>query len=320
MTVMMLLAGCSPSSSSDSTQTFETANQDSNSNNIVGGVQSTAEYQKANGIAGLLIITENALGQQSSSVCTASLIAPNVALTAAHCILLSPGSELVAALIVLDTDFSKVLQEINNDDLSHVRVINGVKRHEAYMQGRGTNNDIGLVSFEGELPATFQLAQMATTQLTRTIRKGDTVTLSGFGVSQYQWNRSTGKPTGSGSGLLRQIDGIKILSLTATGEEITLDQSQGRGACHGDSGGPAYLKDKATGKNILFGVTSRGTNPQGLCDRQAIYTGLMGYVDWIQAGIKELSAPAAPEVPDTPIAVGQTSAGSGNASGHATGQ
>ena len=83
-----------------------------------------------------------------------------------------------------------------------------------------------------------------------------------------------------------------MLSLTATGEEITLDQSQGRGACHGDSGGPAYVKDAVSGKNILVGVTSRGTNPQGLCDRQAIYTGVMGYAQWIANGVKELSAEA----------------------------
>lgn len=296
MTLVMVLAACGEKPSEQS-QSFQQAESDSSS--IIGGANSTAQFQKDNGVVGLLMVFENSLGQQGSSTCTASVIAPKVAVTAAHCLVLPRGAQLVAALLVLDTDFTKVIEELNNNDLSHVRVITKAKRHENYLNGRGTNNDIGLIGFDDALPADFKLAQLAGAQTARTLRKGTAVTLSGYGVDNYKLQKDpvTGRltPSGSGDGLLRQIDGIRVLSLTATGEEITLDQSQGRGACHGDSGGPAYVKDAVSGKNILVGVTSRGTNPQGLCDRQAIYTGVMGYAQWIANGVKELSA-VAPKV------------------------
>jgi len=293
MTLLMVLTACGQSSS-DQGQTFQQT--EAESSNIIGGAGSTAQFQKENGVVGLLLIFQNSQGEQGSATCTASAIAPKIAVTAAHCLVLPRGSQLVAALLVLDTDFTRVIEEVNNNDLSHVRVVTKAKRHENYLKGRGTDNDIGLIGFDVALPADFKLAQVADAQVARTLRKGTAVTLAGFGVEKYQLQKDpvTGRlsPAGSGDGLLRQIDGIRVLSLTATGEEITLDQSQGRGACHGDSGGPAYVKDAATGKNILVGVTSRGTDPQGLCDRQAIYTGVMGYSQWIANGVKELSTEA----------------------------
>lgn len=293
VTLLMILAACAPDSSNNSTQAFQSA--DTESNNIIGGVVSAAQFQKDNGVLGLLMIFEDASGNQGAATCTASALTRKIAVTAAHCLVLPSGAKLVVALAVLDTDFSKVIEELNNNDLTHVRVVTQAKRHENYLKGRGTNNDIGLIAFDQELPADFKVSQLADAQLARTLRKGAAVTLAGYGVDKYELQKdpSTGNlaAVGSGDGLLRQIDGIKVVSLTATGEEITLDQSQGRGSCHGDSGGPAYLKDSVSGKNILVGVTSRGTDSRGLCNRQVIYTGVMGYAQWIQNGIKQLSAP-----------------------------
>lgn len=298
MTLMLILASCSPSSSNNSAQSFQAT--DPSSNHIIGGAESTAEFQKANGVVGLLIVFETKDGNQGAATCSGSAITPTIVVTAAHCLVLPEDAKsFVAALVILETDFSKALEEFNNKDLSHVRVVTNAKRHENYLRGRGTDNDIGLVSFQDALPADFQLAQLASPQLERTIRKGDLVTLAGFGVSKYKMNPVTHEPEGSGDGLLRQIEGIRVVSLTATGEEITLDQSQGSGACHGDSGGPAYLKDAVTGKNILIGVTSRGTNPQGLCNQQVIYTGVMGYADWIQKGLQELQVKSETPQPST---------------------
>jgi secreted trypsin-like serine protease len=280
-------ASCAPSSSDHSAQNFGAQTSGSN---IIGGVDSSADYQKTNGIVGLLMIYQNSSGDQMSSVCTGSLIAQNVLVTAAHCLVKPSGVQLVAALVFFDKNLETIMNEVSQKDLTHVRNVNKAFRHEAYLQGRGTYNDIGLVRFEGTAPDGFQLAQLADAQTARTLRKGAAVTLAGFGVSKYQMDRKTGKPVGSGDGVLRSISGIKVLSLTSTGQEITLDQSLGRGACHGDSGGPAYIVDQVTRKTLLVGVTSRGTNPQGLCDRQAIYTSVMGYGQWITDGLQKMAA------------------------------
>ncbi len=277
-----LFTSCAPGSSY---QNF--SNDPYLNSNIIGGVDSTAAYQKENGIVGVMMVTEDQLGRQMSGVCTGSLIAPNVVLTAAHCMVLSKGSKLVAFLVMFDRSLDTIMEEISNKDLTHVRIINKVVRHEAFMNGRDTNNDIGLLGFQGQIPADFKLAHMASSQLARTLRAGTDVTLAGFGVSDYKKDNSTGQFVGSGDGLLRQINGIKVLSLTTTGQEITLDQSQGRGACHGDSGGPAYIVDQVTKQNILVGVTSRGTSAEGSCGGQAIYTGVMGYSQWIADSLKK---------------------------------
>lgn len=283
------LYSCAPGNSQD-TGINQIAENDQQSQ-IIGGTNADSTYQKKNGIVGLLMVMQDLRsGMQMNSICTGSLIAKNTVLTAAHCLFVRPGTKLIAALVFFDTNLQKVMSEISKNELKNVRSIDKVIRHESYLAGRGTNNDIGVIHFNGTHPDGFQIAQRAPAQWARTVRKGSTVTLAGFGVSNYKMDPVTGQPSGSGSGLLRQISGIRILNLTPTGEEITLDQTQGRGACHGDSGGPAYQFDSLTKKSYLIGVTSRGTQPDGLCDREAIYTGVAGYSAWIDTQLKKLNS------------------------------
>lgn len=274
LTMISLFVSCAPSSSTQE-PSYLLGEQDQN---IIGGVNSTAEYQKKNGVVGLMVVAEDAQGNEVSFVCTGSLIQTNVVITAAHCLTLQQGMKLSAAFVFFGVNLDTVLSELEKNDLSHVRSFTKIVRHEKYLQGTGTNNDIGLVRFDGTAPDGFQLAKLAPASMARTLRKGSLVTLSGFGVSSYKNDHATGQPVGAGDGLLRQVGGIKVLNFTATGEEITLDQSQGRGACHGDSGGPAYLVDTVSKKTFVVGITSRG---EGLCNRTAIYTGVMGYSKWI---------------------------------------
>ena len=284
--LVSVLASCAPSASNPSSQSFSSTDEASNSN-IIGGVSSSLSYEKQNGIVGLLRITQDSSGQQSTAICTGSLIQKNIVVTAAHCITLQPGQQLVGALIFFGTDLDAIMSEMDRRDLSHVRVIDKAIRHEAYLRGTGTNNDIALVRIKDAAPSDFQLAQLAPASMARTLRKGSLVTLAGFGVSSYSVDPKTQQAQGSGEGLLRQIGGISVLSITPAAQEITLDQSKGSGACHGDSGGPAYFADPVSKKTYVIGVTSRGVGSV-LCDRQVIYTGIMGYSQWIADNSKKI--------------------------------
>ena len=72
---------------------------------------------------------------------------------------------------------------------------------------------------------------------------------------------------------------------------MKIDNTNGKGACHGDSGGPAYVQDK-NGNVFLAGVTSRAdeaTDPEGKCIGKTIYTKVQPYLTWISTESDKLN-------------------------------
>ena len=69
---------------------------------------------------------------------------------------------------------------------------------------------------------------------------------------------------------------------------MILDQSHGHGACHGDSGGPAYIQKN--GKMILAGVTNRSypSSASDDCAHQVVYTKVHAYESWIKKNKQKL--------------------------------
>jgi secreted trypsin-like serine protease len=103
------------------------------------------------------------------------------------------------------------------------------------------------------------------------------VTLAGYGVTEW-WPAES---YGEGAGILRRVDDIPMKNAMFSPTEVLLDQTKKKGACHGDSGGPAIV---LSGDHYyLFGVTSRGYPPNGMddCTSQSVYTNILSYMDWI---------------------------------------
>ncbi|MBC7740686.1 MAG: trypsin-like serine protease [Bdellovibrionaceae bacterium] len=292
-TVIAALALCLTAACAPKAQTVDQVTADSSNSQIIGGVDSSADFQRENGIVGLLMVFVNAKGEQSGAICTGSLIKPNVVLTAAHCLTIPAEKKLVAALIVFNNNLEVALKELNEGNRSHIRIANKALQHESYMKkGEDSQNDVGLLRFAGDLPDGFKLAKRLDVAAAKTqIIKGVSMTLSGFGVSKYELTPDEKgkltKPTGSGDGILRQVDNIKLLEMSE--HELALDQSKGAGACHGDSGGPAYITvtNGATKTTYLVGVTSRG---EGLCDKWVIYSNVVSYSQWIDTTVEKLVA------------------------------
>lgn len=277
-----LVSACSPSENLGSTQFVNEAGSDQAQ--IVGGTLASSQLQKQNGIVQLKISS-----LQGVATCTGSLIEKNIVLTAAHC-LADPTITDVAVLFGLD-----------DKSITQDQVIFGIsgKVHESFKPTDDKMkvwNDIALLKLEKDAPVDFKLAQLPAADRLPKLDRGSKLMLAGFGITNALVRKVVKDKKGqqkivelpsTGDGVLRQVDQIVVTAVSLDKKEITLDQTRLKGACHGDSGGPAYLK-QSDGTLLLVGVTSRGTEKLGNCNAQAVYSGVSGHLTWISDNTKAL--------------------------------
>ena len=284
--VTALVTNCAPENNQDPALYLT-----EDSSGIIGGSAADSQFQKQNGLVQLKLITKT--GQ---ATCTGTLVSRNVVMTAAHCVFL-PGLKDVAVMFTL-TD--KLANQENTIFAT------GVVVHEGYVGLKGNAetigdsdiwNDIALLKLSKDAPTDFKTAQLPPLGSKVSLLKGQRVILAGYGITNAMVRREVKQPDGStrvselpseGTGTLRKVDKIVVTQVTTDQKEITLDQRKFRGACHGDSGGPAFIKLK-NGSLLQVGVTSRGTEKLGNCQQGAIYTGVIGQTEWIQNAILKLN-------------------------------
>lgn len=300
--LLAFLASCAPESKNVSQ--VESQSNDTTSSNIIGGSLVDLNYQKQNGIVELSIsIKDAATGMQGTATCTGSLIAKNIVLTAAHC-LADPGITSIA--VVFTNDENKATQadvRFATDGAIHPDFLKGVDPKAG--PAASVWNDIALVKLSEDAPADFKLTRLPNSLTEINLIANSKVTLAGFGITNAVVRRIVRDKRGVqkivtvpsvGSGILRKVDGILVKQVTADKKEILLDQTSQRGACHGDSGGPAFITAK-DGTQIQVGLTSRGTEKLGNCTESAIYTGVAAHLGWIaEASLKLNTAQAKPVV------------------------
>ncbi|WP_415064184.1 S1 family peptidase [Bdellovibrio sp.] len=202
-------------------------------------------------------------------LCTGSLLPNNLVLTAAHCI----GSEPESMFVMFDT---KLTQNSLRRQVDKVEVS---PYWESRQYGKKDTGDIALVHFTGSVPAGYKPATFISTANKNLLKKGATVILAGFGISDGV--------TGDGAGILR-VTTVKIEDPAFSSSEMKLNQTRGQGACHGDSGGPAFIDIK--GKLYLWGITSRGVEDEkNDCSQFSAYTSALFYKTWLNRMANKLS-------------------------------
>jgi len=205
---------------------------------------------------------------RGGALCTASLIGQDVAVTAAHCI--QPGGADPVMLFGRDVHSASTVKRPVTGS-----VVNSKWRTHA---GKGMDEgDIALVKFPGGLPAGY--APVKTAKSEDSVRTGTTATLAGYGI--------TNSRTQSGAGVLRKTK-VDVADSRPGKTEMILDQSHGHGACHGDSGGPAFVNEN--GKMVLAGVTNRSYPARAPddCGHKVVYTKVSAYRDWMKNAEKKL--------------------------------
>lgn len=326
--VFTIYSGCSPQAAKTSEVNSASATK---SSSIVGGVDATIEFQKQNGLVGLVIVFEREVpvfvgGKitleviQETSLCTGTLIDRRIILTAAHCLLMGPeGAQLVGVAAYFKPDISTVTQE-------ELFFADGADVSPDFLKGldetssvESTWNDIALIRLNQEAPADVQVVKRLASTDVLQLDASSSILLTGFGIStpivrKKEVDPITGKASivdvpekTDSSGVLRLVEGIPFVSLNADNKEIKFSQLDSKGACHGDSGGPAFLK-QADGSLIQIGVTSRGTDSLGNCNENSIYTNVLAHDQWITEASAKLLNPPAPtpvvaetEVPAEPV-------------------
>lgn len=252
-----------------------------------------------------LALTNPSLLANGHSFCTAVLMAPTTALTAAHCVTDAEGTPLDPKSMVISTGTALKGEKTTTTNVIKIAV-HRRWRPGALESGEWTDfNDLALLELAGT-PAGSRPVHLVNPAFPP--QKGDRLTLAGYGVTSTRAVDDTG--------VLRSVlvriadleDDIHILMTEgAPRPGIAVEPSDGEGrmgihrvhagACAGDSGGPAYRK-RTDGKTWeVVGITSFGTemerangNPgERHCTGSNGYTNLAPYAPSIQGASKALS-------------------------------
>jgi Trypsin len=235
---------------------------------MVGGAQPAADG------AGRSVVM--ILGSHGTA-CTATAIARDLLLTAAHCV--QPDSEY--KLVASEAGREPVLKDV-------ARIERDPQFDLKRLFGHLATADVALAKLAQPLPAKISPVPLGGEE--EPVAVGDAFVVAGYGVTV----RGDGRTGGT----------VRAATLVATGQPGTLQirlfdprtkgESAGLGACAGDSGAPVF-RDK-DGRVVVIGVVSWSTGPKlgAGCGGLTGVTPLARYRAWIVETARAFGSPLAP--------------------------
>jgi secreted trypsin-like serine protease len=221
--------------------------------NVGQGIIGGGEVDSASRVSRSVV----ALYADGFGLCTGTLISNNAILTAAHCIPKDPT-------VHLNVIFSTNLKAANPANSRPIVKMYTNPRWGYSRDGKNTG-DLAVVKFSGGLPSGY--SPVGPLPYPSIVANLTMIFISGYGVSNGV--------SQSGSGVLRDTASI-ITNAQFSQTEVEVDQTNGRGSCNGDSGGPAFIIYNRV--VYIWGVVSRGDRD---CLQTGIYTNALVYWPWV---------------------------------------
>lgn len=257
------------------------ANSNENAS-IIGGTLVEKESYLAQSTVAILSAHMDG-DKEVTAICTGSLLPGNFVVTAAHCMddmmVVVFDKAVTDKSVMLPVDHASVhpLWRTHQQHLQRLQLLEDSKQpisEEDMNLVTRNNGDIAVIHFAGKAPENYVPATIL--RKANALQNGGEVVLAGFGI--------TDGIAKSGEGTLLETK-VQIADAKFTETEVKLDQTQGKGACHGDSGGPAYVN--LGGRMYLWGVTSRGVDDeQDTCGKFSAYTSILPYTKWLITSMK----------------------------------